>query len=90
MADRTEPTIGRVVLFFNDKDQFQPHRADVCNVLVDGKVNLSVNNEDGESYTMVNVPLIQGDDEKPAEGGWCEWMQHQVKKHAKDKEDEKS
>lgn len=80
MANRTKPSIGRVLLFWEgNSNQDQPRAATVAYVDGDSSVNLGYLNSFGESKSARSVPLIQCDDIRPENGPWCEWMQYQVK-----------
>lgn len=89
--ERTEPTIGRVLLFWDgDECQEQPYAAKVARVNHDGTVNLGYLDSVGQSNRATHVLLIQGDDIKPNHGlPYCEWMQYQIKLHAKNTDEDK-
>lgn len=72
-----KPTIGRVVWYHPDKPHEQPWAAFVVFVHPDGKVNLSVFDENGLNKSKLEVILVQEGEEKP-EWHYCEWMPYQI------------
>lgn len=92
MTERTEPSIGRVLLFWLDPDkQGQPYAATVALINDDQTVNLGYLDENGDPCSAKCVPLIQGDDSKPGDNKqYCQWMVYQVKQHAKHKAEDDS
>lgn len=74
-----KPTIGRVVWFWlgSNKDAEQPQAALIAWVHSDTEVNLAVFDANGIPYNRIQVPLYQGEGERP-EGDHCEWMPYQI------------
>lgn len=84
-----KPTIGRRVWYWPSEhdlsqeymeqfDQSQAFDAGVVFVHSDREVNLVVSDHNATSYDRLHIPLIQPGDEKPVEGGYCEWMPYQI------------
>jgi len=85
-----KPTIGRVVIFHPHAtdviDNYQPGSglaAIVAHVWTDSMVNLAVFDSCGQSHSRTSVPLVQPDEDCPAQGGYCEWMPYQKGQAAK-------
>ncbi len=79
------PTVGRVVWFhpapggdggLNNYSR-QPMAAQVCYVLGDRMVNLSVTDHAGQVVPRTSVTLRQDGDPVPT-GSYCEWMPYQL------------
>ncbi len=60
-----------------------PLAAMVVHVHGDRMVNLLVVDSDGYRHRRTSVVLLQDDDRKPEEGGFCAWMPYQSGQAAK-------
>jgi len=92
MTDRTEPSIGRILWYFDGNGlQEQAMPAIVSHVNDNGTVNVGCFDMTGRHFSAMEMTLLQGDDEPIFDGkAWCQWMPYQVKQHAKHKaEDER-
>lgn len=93
-----EPTVGRIVWYweslpggFNRPDLIEQHMKDVqpqaavvTFVYPEGqRINVTRFSRDGVSIPELGVLLVQDDIERPAHGGWCEWMPYQKGQAAK-------
>jgi hypothetical protein len=80
-----KPTIGRVVWYWQPSTVplAQPQAALIAWVHSDTLVNLAAFWADGEAYGVKNVPLYQGDGDRPG-GEFCEWMPYQIGQAAKE------
>ncbi len=88
-----KPTIGRVVLFhpsentgemgFTPPPPGQPCAAIIAHVHNDRLVNLAVFDVNGRSHSRSSVCLVQPEDEAPADGYYCRWMDYQLGQAAK-------
>lgn len=70
------PTVGRVVWYF-DHNGKGPMAAIIASVKTDGVLNLGVFAEDGTTFPVTDVTLVQEDSEIPA-SDYCKWMPYQV------------
>lgn len=81
-----KPSIGRVVWFWISGDipdrGAQPNAALVTFVHNDELVNLTVFSDVGYPGAYTNIPLWQGEGERP-QGRHCEWMPYQKGQAAK-------
>lgn len=80
------PTVGRIVWFYY-ADGFGPRAAIVAYVNEDERVNLTVSNRFGDTFSMPCIPLIQDGEVPPEHGNYCTWMPYQIdqaKKHEKE------
>lgn len=96
-----KPTVGRVVWYWPSPDEIrghygfryysdlqrppQPCDAHVLYVHDDRLVNLLVMDHYGNPHVRTSTILVQEDDPKPDDRGFCQWMPYQVgqaKKHA--------
>ena len=89
-----QPTVGRVVLFHQGTADIFPgshetRAAIVAHVWGDRMVNLCVIDANGDTHSRASVPLVQPEDEAPANGFYCEWMPYQKGQAAKTEEMEK-
>lgn len=83
------PTVGRVVHYWPTPDeivhqggygQTQPFRADVLYVTDDRHVNLRIIGHNGTQFVKLGARLMQPEDSgRSSEGGYCEWMEYQVR-----------
>lgn len=76
------PTIGRRVWFWPaltqvDERRDQPCDAGIAYVHSDRLINISYADHNGVMKSATSVPLLQDDDPKPANDGYCEWMPYQ-------------
>jgi hypothetical protein len=84
-----KPTIGRVVWFTPSKYSDLPSSggqalvALIVHVHSDKLVNLAVFDSNGYQHPVTSVDLIQDGEQKPVEGGYCEWMPYQKGQAAK-------
>jgi len=83
-----QPTIGRVVWFWETKEQSQPQTGLVCYVHSSTLVNLAVFDANGNPQSRTSVLLYQGDTERP-ERYFAEWMPYQKGQAAKTEQLEK-
>ncbi len=67
-----EPTVGRVVWYWESPDQKQPMKADIAFVNSDGTINIGGLNEFGYHFARQNIELWQGEGNKPPVR-YCEW-----------------
>lgn len=77
-----EPTVGRVVWYWEEPNQKQPMKADIARINSDGTINIGGLNEFGYHFARQSIPLWQGDGDKP-KGRYCEWMPYQKGQAAK-------
>lgn len=90
MSEKTfiRPTIGRRLWYWPPKncvqggfayrDGAQPLDAGIAYVHSDRLINISVADQDGFIHSRTSVQLCQEGDERPANGGYCEWMNYQI------------
>jgi len=71
-----EPTVGRVVWFYNNTEN-GPLAAIIAEVHSDRMVSLMVINRVGETSGHTSISLIQEGDTYPDRGSYCEWMPYQ-------------
>ena len=76
-----EPTVGRVVLFY-DNNGPEPHAAIITEVHGECCVNLCAFSKNGIPKGYTSVPLLQDDDPRPS-CCFCEWMPYQKGQAAK-------
>lgn len=75
-----EPTVGRVVWFFEPVSQDPKHPMAAIVTWVHGPrcVNLVAFTPNGHPIQRTSVPLVQGDgSDGPVDGCWAEWMPFQ-------------
>jgi hypothetical protein len=72
------PVVGRVVHFFDGPDITEPKAATVAFVQHEPFVNLTVHDHNGETFAVLNVPLVQEGEKLPTKGPRCCWMQYQI------------
>lgn len=91
-----KPTNGRIVLFTPETGDLrfnrlnaEPMSALVAHVWNDRMVNLSVFDHVGIQRSMLSVKLLQGDDVRPVNIPFCEWMPFQKGQAAKTEAAEK-
>jgi len=85
-----EPTVGRVVWFwisegpprFCHLERQQPFAATIAYVIGPGCITISVVDHAGQQWGFENVPLWNGEGERPADR-FCEWMPYQKGQAAK-------
>jgi hypothetical protein len=66
------PTIGRVILFKNNKEQEQAQPALVCYVHHDRMINVGGVDNQGYQFAQTSVVLLQDDDPIPESGSYAE------------------
>lgn len=78
MSQIIKPTVGRI-LHFRQSPSSAAIPAIVCCVHSDRCVNLAIFDTNGVPYTNppTSVRLLQGDEETPGSGSFCEWMEYQ-------------
>lgn len=79
------PVPGRVVHYWPDEregftvlDRARPCAATVAFVHTDRRVNLTVHDHLGVVHSLREVQLVQPDDPRPQDGGYCSWMPYQI------------
>lgn len=78
-----EPTVGRVVWYYEDKSQTQPNAALLAFINSDGSINIGGLNSAGYHFARQNVKLLQTDadfDGKYPYATWMSWNREQVAK----------
>ena len=85
MAQRIQPTPGRVVLYRPDAGDHELYdgpssfrAAHIAHVYGDDTVNLAVLDVSGHFHARLNVQLVQADEQPPLEREYCCWMPYQV------------
>ena len=83
-----KPTIGRRVWYWPNtnsaaggfvySDASQPLDAGIAYVHNDRLINISVADQNGVMHSRTSVQLAQEGDDRPVNGGFCEWMPYQV------------
>ncbi len=83
-----KPTIGRRVWYwphtqvaqggFTYSDPKQPLDAGIAYVHSDRLINISVADQTGVMHSRTSVLLLQEGDQRPEQGGFCEWMPYQT------------
>lgn len=74
------PTIGRVVWFYENKQQLensQPYDAHVCYVHSNRLINVAGFNHGGTAFSRTSITLVQEGDLIPDTGSFCTWMPYQ-------------
>jgi hypothetical protein len=75
------PSIGRVVWYYPDGKEYgneQPHAALVAYVWDDRNVNLAAFDQNGNSYSVLEVRLLQGDEKARDDESHACWMPYQL------------
>ena len=76
---RIKPTVGRIIHLFNHcNTTHQPRAAIVTHVNENDTVNLSVFDEDGRTYGLVGVPVVQEGESHPKHKAHARWMPYQI------------
>jgi hypothetical protein len=79
---RINPTVGRVVHYFESSSAQTPLAGVICYVHSETFVNLTVFMPNGEAIGRTSVQLVQDGEPKP-HGHRCEWMPFQKGQAAK-------
>lgn len=82
---RINPTVGRVVHYFDSTEATRPLAGVICYVHSDTMVNLTVFTQNGDPVGRTSVSLVQEGEPKPL-GHRCEWMPYQKGQAAKTEE----
>lgn len=77
-----EPTVGRIVWYWEDNTYNQPYAAIVVWVNNSEHVNISAFNSRGHNFSRHDVLLYQGEGDKPPYP-YAEWMPYQKGQAAK-------
>ena len=84
-----EPTVGRVVHYHPPYDLARIEAAIITHVWSERCVNLACFDQNGNSYGMTSVVLLQDHDVPPGGVGYAEWMPFQKGQAMKNEELEK-
>lgn len=78
-----EPTVGRIVWFYQTPPDGEAREAIVTKVWTPRMVNLCVFEHDGTPRPTTSVRLLQDDEAPAGESSWCVWMPYQKGQAAK-------
>lgn len=84
MSTFITPTKGRIIYLrpYGSKDETL-YPGMIAHVNTDGTINVAAADTWGSQYIALNVPLLQGEEERPQYEPYAEWMPYQVQQAAR-------